>query len=404
MSAPLGLELRFAKRPTDRSLAGPFYRDVTYFCQELDRIWHRDWVFAAHDCELADAGAFVTLQVGEYPVLLVRGADGGIAAFHNVCRHRGARICAAAHGSVSRFKCRYHQWTYDLEGRLTYARDMPEGFDPKWHGLRPLHCQSVAGYLFVCVAAEAPDFAPFRAAVTPYLAPHRLDQAKVALSCDTVMRGNWKLVWENNRECYHCAGSHPELCQTFPLKPTPASPEAAGADPETVAHWRHCEAMGLASRFHLAASGQYRATRIPLRDDAESFTLTGKPAVRRPLNDMAAGPRLGSMLTFHYPSLWNHVLADHALSFRVLPLGPMETQVTTKWLVHRDAVEGVDYELDTLRQVWDATNAQDRELVEEVQRGVNSPAYEPGPFSPAHESGVAQFLDWYAGAMASPDA
>ncbi len=101
------------------------------------------------------------------------------------------------------------------------------------------------------------------------------------------------------------------------------------------------------------------------------------------------------MLLFHYPSTWNHLLSDHAVTFRVLPLGPKQTQVTTKWLVHRDAVEGVDYSMDELTAVWIATNDQDRRIVEENQRGVSSPAYEPGPYSPVHEDGVMQFVEWY---------
>ena len=85
-------------------------------------------------------------------------------------------------------------------------------------------------------------------------------------------------------------------------------------------------------------------------------------------------------------------------SFRVLPIGPTQTQVTTKWLVNKDAVEGVDYDLDELTRVWLATNDQDRRVVEENQRGILSPAYEPGPYSTEHESGVMQFVDWYLGA------
>jgi Rieske 2Fe-2S family protein len=121
--------------------------------------------------------------------------------------------------------------------------------------------------------------------------------------------------------------------------------------------------------------------------------------VRRPLSDAVTEDGIGSLLLFHYPSTWNHVLGDHAISFRVLPLGPTETQVTTKWLVRADAVEGVDYDIDELTRVWTATNDQDRRIVEENQRGVNSPMFEPGPYSPAHEGGVMQFVEWYAGAI-----
>ena len=77
----------------------------------------------------------------------------------------------------------------------------------------------------------------------------------------------------------------------------------------------------------------------------------------------------------------------------------METRVTTTWLVHKDAVEGVDYDLKRLTEVWTHTNDEDREVVENNQRGINSPAYEPGPYSPTHEGGNIQFTDWYATTM-----
>jgi Rieske 2Fe-2S family protein len=390
---------QLSHRQPGYTLSRPFYTDPDYYRLDLDHIWHQDWVFAGHDCELATPGALLTLQVGDYPVLLVRGRDGAIRAFHNSCRHRGSRLCATDHGTVSRLKCPYHQWTYELDGRLVYARDMPDSFDPAQRGLKPVHCAGVGGYLFVCVAPHAPEFSRFRAQAEPYLAPHRLTEAKVAFESTIVEQANWKLVWENNRECYHCSGSHPELCRVFPEKPTVGGLDGATSDPDNLAHWQRCEAAGLPSRFVLSEQGQFRTVRMPLLRDTVSYTMSGRAAVRRPLSESVREDRIGSMLLFHYPSTWNHVLGDHALTFRVLPLGPTQTQVTTKWLVHKDAVEGADYDLGELTKVWLATNAQDQRIVEENQRGVGSPAFEPGPYSMVHESGVAQFVDWYAGAM-----
>ena len=382
------------------TLPRPFYSDAEYYRADLEAIWYRDWIFAGHDCELAAPGAYLTLQIGDYPVLVVRGRDGGLRAFHNSCRHRGSRICAEAHGSVSRLKCPYHQWTYELDGRLHYARDMPEDFDKAAFGLQPVHCAQVGGYVFVCVAATAPDFAPFRALAGRYLGPHRLGETKVAFESTIVEQANWKLVWENNRECYHCGGSHPELCRTFPERPTLAvtgDDMVAAEEAETWARW---EAMGLPSRYRISEQGEFRTVRLRLLDGMVSYTMSGQPAVRRPLSDGVTDADIGALLMFHFPTTWNHVLGDHALSFRVLPLGPTQTQVTTKWLVHRDAVEGVDYDLDELTHVWLATNEQDRRIVQENQIGVTSPAYQQGPYSPLHEAALLQFQDWYAGALA----
>jgi Rieske 2Fe-2S family protein len=134
-------------------------------------------------------------------------------------------------------------------------------------------------------------------------------------------------------------------------------------------------------------------------DDAVSYTMSGRAAVARPLSNSITEPRIGSLLLFHYPSIWNHVLGDHAVSFQVLPIGPMQTEVRTKWLVHKDAVEGKDYSIEELTHVWLATNDQDRRVVEGNQIGIRSPAYEPGPYAPAHEDGVTQFVDWYCRTM-----
>ncbi|MDQ0474351.1 aromatic ring-hydroxylating oxygenase subunit alpha [Labrys wisconsinensis] len=381
------------------TLGRKFYTDPDYFQLDLETIWYREWLFAGHDCELTSPGSYITLQVGDYPVIVLRAGDGSIKAFHNSCRHRGSRLCAAERGTVAKLVCPYHQWTYELDGKLLYARDMGPGFDARQFGLKPVHCQSVGGYVWICLAREAPDFEAFRATVAPYLAPHRLKDAKIAFESTIVENGNWKLVWENNRECYHCAGNHPELCRTFPEAPTVTGVQGAGDDPLIRAHWDRCEEAGLPSLFRMSGDGQFRATRVPLLRNAVSYTMSGKPAVARPLSASIEEDRIGSLLLFHYPTTWNHVLGDHAVSFRVTPIGPRETAVTTKWLVHKDAVEGVDYRLDELTRVWVATNDQDRQIVEENQRGVASPVYEPGPYAPDHEGGVMQFVEWYCNAM-----
>jgi Rieske 2Fe-2S family protein len=389
---------RLQNRRPGFSLPQAFYTDPEIYRLDLDTIFYRDWLFVGHDCEIAKPGNFLTAQVGSYPVIVLRGADGLVRAFHNSCRHRGSRLCSEPHGTTPKLVCPYHQWTYELDGRLLFARDMGAAFDAGSYGLKPIHCRSLAGYLFISLAAEAPDFEAFRAQAEPYLAPHRLDDVKVAFESTIVEKGNWKLVWENNRECYHCAGSHPELCRTFPETPTVTGVEGAMKDPQIAAHWDQCEAAGLPSMFRISADGQHRVTRMPLLRDAVSYTMSGRAAVRKPLSG-AVGSRIGALLLFHYPSTWNHVLSDHAISFRVLPIGPTETQLTTKWLVHKDAIEGVDYDLGELTRVWQATNDQDRRIVEENQIGVASPAYEPGPYAPSHEGGVAQFVDWYCAFM-----
>ncbi len=377
------------------SLDQAFYIDQDHYKLDLETIWYRDWLFVGHDCEIPRAGNYFTLQVGDYPLVVTRDRQGVIRALHNSCRHRGSRVCTQHKGASAKLVCPYHQWTYELDGTLLFARHMAEDFDKSQHGLKPVHCETVGGYIFICLADEAPDFAPYRELAEPYLVRHRLGETKVAFESTIVEKGNWKLVWENNRECYHCAANHPELCRTYPEAPSATGVQGAKDDPVIAAHWAKCEASGLPSEFRMSPSGQFRLARMPLIDDAESYTMSGARAVRRPLSGDVQESHIGTLLMFHYPTTWNHVLADHAITFRVLPLGPELTQVTTKWLVNKDAVEGVDYSLEELTHVWTETNDQDRRIVEENAFGIRSPAYEPGPYSPVDEGGVMQFVEWY---------
>lgn len=160
------------------SLDRAFYVDPGYYRQDLEQIWYRDWLFIGHDCEIPRPGNYFTVQVGEYPVVLVRDRQGAIRALHNSCRHRGSRVCTQHRGSSAKLVCPYHQWTYELDGRLLFARQMPEGFDPAEHSLKAIHCETVGGYIFISLADEPVDFRQFRETVAAYLAPHRLGETK----------------------------------------------------------------------------------------------------------------------------------------------------------------------------------------------------------------------------------
>ncbi|MFT3689769.1 aromatic ring-hydroxylating oxygenase subunit alpha [Paenirhodobacter sp.] len=393
------IQAMLAARRPNFSLERDLYCDEGVYQADLEHIYYKEWLFAIPAAELVKTGSYATMQVGAYPVLMVKGADGVIRAFHNVCRHRGQRICSKENGTAPKLVCPYHQWTYELDGRLLYARDMQEGFDASKYGLKPVACREVGGMVFVCLNPEPPAFDLLEEKLSAYLAPAGLKEAKVAFSSTIIEKGNWKLVMENNRECYHCGGSHPSLCRTYSDSPTMTAMEGPwAAAPEILAHWNRCEGVGLPSRFTNHPKMQWRLARIPLLNNAESYTMSTKRAVTKLMGQMPFFDA-GSLLFYHYPNTWNHFLADHAIVFRVLPISPTETQVTTKWLVPKDAVEGVDYDLKTLTEVWINTNDEDRQVVEENQKGILSPAYEPGPYSTLQEEGVIQFVDWYAEMM-----
>ena len=118
MNAPELMLAELQARRAGMSLDRRFYTDPEFYRLDLETIFYRDWMFAGHDCEIPAPGDYFTMQIGDYPIIVLRGRDGAIRAHHNSCRHRGSRICPAAKGAVKRLVCPYHQWTYDLDGSL----------------------------------------------------------------------------------------------------------------------------------------------------------------------------------------------------------------------------------------------------------------------------------------------
>jgi Rieske 2Fe-2S family protein len=354
----------------------------------------------------------VVVDIGRASIVITRAADGSVRAVHNICRHRGARVLHDYKSSVGNLVCRYHQWTYDLEGKLLFAEHMGRDFDKSCHDLKPVALKSLEGLLFVCLSEDPPaDFDVMAAAMQPYLAPHKLRDTKVAYEMDLIEPGNWKITMENNRECYHCAVNHPEL--TVPLFAygfgfAPEELDEAGqrdADRYACmldANHAEWEAKGFPRTIeHLddMVTG-FRTQRLPLDGAGESHTLSTEVACRRLLGDIRERA-LGGLHFWTQPNSWHHFMSDHVVTFSVLPLDPDHSLLRTKWLVHKDAVEGVDYDIQKLTEVWIATNAQDSELVGFQHSGVASPAYEPGPYSPHTEGLVDQFLNWYVGRLSA---
>ncbi|ABQ67299.1 Rieske (2Fe-2S) domain protein [Rhizorhabdus wittichii RW1] len=379
------------ERKPHHSLPQPFYRDADLFDHDMEAIFHRSWLLVGFEAELAEPGSYLALTIGRSPILLVRQKDGTVAGFFNSCRHRGAQICADGHGRAARLVCPYHQWTYGTDGRLLSAARMAADFDKDRHGLNPIGVECVGGCVYVCLSpAHAPDFAPFRAALEPMLAPHRLAEARLATSIAIVDKANWKLVMENGRECHHCAACHPELKIAFPVS---AADSTEKDEVELFA--RYAERMAAAGLEVGPRSGDWwHVARFPLNPGAKSFSLDGTPLVAKPMVE-ACGGDIGTLRWATEPNSFCHAAGDNAFMFSAIPTGPMETTVIAKWLVHKDAVEGVDYDLDRLTHVWMETNLQDRELAENNQRGVNGAGYVPGPYSPEAEEYVDRFVSWY---------
>src|ERR1700736_1061596 len=196
---------------------------------DLEAIFQQGWLQVGIEGEIPNPGDYLTYSVGKSSIVVLRDQRGGINAFFNTCRHRGAQICSEAAGHVVRLVCPYHHWSYDLSGRLVQAPRMHEGFDVSGYRLRPVRVETVAGVIFICLSDDPPDFAPFRAALEPMLEPHELH--------------NWKVVMENARECYHCRVSHPQLMRSF--RDFTVKDPSGGLASWEIEFRERCEAIGL---------------------------------------------------------------------------------------------------------------------------------------------------------------
>jgi Rieske 2Fe-2S family protein len=283
---------------------------------------------------------------------------------------------------------------------------MSSDFDMAAHGLRRVHVRSLEGLIFVCLADEPPaDFAEMARVVGPYIAPHDLKNCKIAHQADLIEAGNWKLTVENNRECYHCSLNHPELTASifefgfgFEAREEDEGRAALRERYDTMvadltADWNRT-GFPADEVQHLDLVSAYRIGRMPMDGAGESQTVDTKVACRKLLGGIRE-KRLGDLSYHAAPNSWHHFMSDHIVTFCALPISPGKTLVRTTWLVHRDAVEGRDYDLDNLTLVWRETNAQDARLVGLAQAGAEDRGYTPGPYSPQTEGQVESFVAWY---------
>lgn len=376
-------------RVAGHSLPQALYIGDAAYAFDLDAIFARSWLFAGFEAEVRGRGDYIAMSIGPSPVLIVRGRDGALRAFHNSCRHRGSLLCKPGTGTLARLTCPYHRWTYGLDGALLAAGRMGEDFDKSLYPLGAIQLETVAGAIFICLADDPPPFDTLRRDLTPLLAPHRLDRAKVAFQSTLVENANWKLVMENGRECYHCPTGHPELSRTFPVGAS-AHFDLEG-DMTAVFEARMAD-LGLP--VGPAEEDWWQAIRFPLNPEQKSMTMDGQLSVRKLMCEAGAGD-IGSLRWAVEPNSFCHSTGDYTFSFSAMPVGPSETHVVSKWLVHEDAVEGVDFEVEALADLWTRTNLQDKELAENNEAGVRSPGYRPGPYSTEAESLTIRFVDWY---------
>ncbi|HTG22702.1 MAG TPA: aromatic ring-hydroxylating dioxygenase subunit alpha [Reyranella sp.] len=379
-----------------------FYLASEVFAADLARIFHRHWVFAGYAFQVPRPGDFFTYKVGSESIIVLRDRAGVIRAFHNVCRHRGSRICKTEQGNAHRLVCPYHRWTYELDGSLVLDTSREFGVDKAELSLRPVAIEDAAGLLFVSLSLDEapPDFSEALATIRRKMKPHALERAKIAHQIDYVVKANWKLVFENNRECYHCPPNHKEYnTAAYDVQRDMAMLDPSlqpGMDAIVARANARFRTLGLdeGDAMSTMTGVSWRCHRTPVMEGFVTQSMDGKPLCNRLMGGIKEWDS-GTLRTTVFPNFWQHTNCDYAAAARLTPIAPDETHVRGYWLVDAGAVEGKDYTLDRLLPIWDLTNKQDWTICEDQQAGVSSRAYVPGPYSRIRERNVAHFLDWY---------
>ena len=404
MHGPTTLDLAalVRRQSPGHALSREFYTDPEIFERDLQRILLRHWFCAAHESSVARAGDFLVVDLGLESVIIVRTSQGEIRALLNVCRHRGSRICTARSGKApaGRLTCPYHAWSYDLNGRLVVAQQMPEPFERDRLSLKSLAVRVVDGLIFTTFAERPLDFAPAEAALARSARVHGWGKAKVAHRELYSIKANWKLAVENYMECYHCKPAHPE----FSRRHVYARPAKQVEELEKSGR-RRAEALGIfiadLDGYGCAAQPGGESVsvfRSALYDGVASATSDGQP-IARLMGEFADYD--GNSTYFDIGPLSDFLAyADHGVIYRFIPRAVQQTEMEVVWLVHEDAVEGKDYDLERLTWLWNTTSAEDKKIVEANQAGVNSRFFVPGPYS-LQEPYAQRFVEWYLSELAA---
>lgn len=346
------------------------YSEDTYWRAEAERLWGHTWVHVAGGFELPAPGDCRPVDVAGLPVLLVRRRDGTIAAFHNVCRHRGARLVRKAGNAKAVITCPYHGWAFGLDGALrstpywdTAEGTAPEGFDAADFGLKPVRCHVWCDQVFVCLDEDAADFESHAAALIARWSHADLSLLRYAGSMTYEVAANWKLVIENYLDAYHLPFLHPQLGPV-----------------ETARRFVVLDEGALVGINYVSGAADKN------KGDSGFQVFPGFTAQQLASQDIAL---LFANTLFEF-------VPEHIMFFRVDPLGPALTRETLAfYYLGEDATRS---DLAPQRQAafdaWDRINRQDFPTLEDLQAASHSPAARnlPPP-SPVWEIPSARFRD-----------
>ena len=346
-----------AYREGAHTMPREYYTSSEILADERERLFPHLWHCAGRASTLADAGDFIVRDVAGESLIVVRGRDGVLRSFFNVCRHRGTRLCRETEGQFSEtIQCPYHAWTYSIDGRLIGAPQMQDvpGFEKNNY---PLHRVAVAeweGFVFVNIDENPQPFEEWFAPMLQRLRRFKLGALKVGHRATYDVHANWKLVFQNYSECLHCPVIHPQLAVVLPYQ--------SGAND--------------------LIDGPFLGGYMEIAPPNESATLSGRSCGRLVSSELQGDDRRRAYYYTLMPNLLLSIHPDYVNYYLVTPVTADRTTVESEWMFSADNESGSGFNPDDAIAFWDVTNRQDWEIVALSQLGISSRKYEPGPYSP----------------------
>lgn len=350
-------EVAAVRQPVDEaSLLPPrVFHDPEVLVFEQEAWFARSWLCVGREEDAAEAGQYFLATIGGEGVIVIRGRDGELRAFHNVCRHRGSLLVTEPAGRQVRFQCPYHAWTYELDGRLLRAKHTETliDFSAEEQSLLPVALQTWQGFVFVALQPEGVSLVDHLADLPGHVARFAMGHLRRARRIEYEVGANWKVIAENYSECYHCPGVHPQLNRLTPYD----------------------------QGRNLESEGPWVGGWMELVGDADTMSTDGARHGRPPLPGLSAEDERRIYYFVLWPNLLLSLHPDYVMTHQVWPIDAERSRVVCEWLFHPETMARPDFDPTDAIDFWDLTNRQDWRVCELQQQGTRSRAYVPGRYS-----------------------